>query len=108
VVTLDLRSLVSLLTERVGIGGRLQKALPASAAKVTILRSDQLDVAEKGLKALRGLPFVLVGLSFVLFAGALSFSRRTGVGRPCARTASGSSPRAPRRCSPARSQVSRW
>ena len=71
VVTLDLRSLVSLLTERVGIGGRLQKALPASAAKVTILRSDQLDVAQKGLKTLRGLPFVLVGLSFALFAGAL-------------------------------------
>ena len=70
-VKLDLKSLVALLTERVGVGGRLQQALPASAAEVTILRSDQLDAAQKGLKGLRGLPYVLVGLSFALFAGAL-------------------------------------
>jgi hypothetical protein len=71
-VTLDLRSLVTLLTDRIGVGERLQGALPASASAVTVLRSNQLDAAQTGLKVLRGLPFVLVGLSFVLFAGALA------------------------------------
>ncbi len=70
-VTLNLRNLVALLTERVGIGSRLQQALPASAAEVTVLRSNQLKLAQDGLKITRGLPFVLVILSFALFAGAL-------------------------------------
>jgi hypothetical protein len=71
VVQLNLRNLVALLTERVGVGGRLQSKLPASAAEVTVLRSNQLDAAQKGLKALRGLPFVVLGLSLLLFVGAL-------------------------------------
>ena len=71
VVTLNLQNLVTLLTDRVGIGSRLQKALPASAAQVTILRSDQLHLAQDGLKVTRGLPFFLVILSFLLFAGAV-------------------------------------
>jgi hypothetical protein len=71
VVQLNLRNLVALLTDRLGIGERLQSRLPASAAEMTVLRSNQLDAAQTGLKALRALPFVLIGLSFALFGAAL-------------------------------------
>ena len=71
VVTLDLRLLLEQVAARVGVGDRLAQALPASAAQVTILRSDQLGAAQTGLKVLRGLPIVLVALSLLLFGAAL-------------------------------------
>ena len=71
VVTLDLRLLLEQVAARVGVGDRLAQALPAGAAEVTILRSDQLGAAQTGLKVLRGLPIVLVALSLLLFGAAL-------------------------------------
>ena len=59
------------MQERVGIGGRLQDRLPASAAQITIMQSDRLAAAQSGLKIVRGLPIVLVALSLGLFALAL-------------------------------------
>jgi hypothetical protein len=70
-VVLDLHELLNQMEERVGIGGRLAARLPASAAQITIMHSDQLDSAQRLLKLLRGLPFVLVGLSLALFGLAL-------------------------------------
>ena len=70
-VTLDLRLLLEQVAARVGVGERLEQALPASAAQITILRSDQLDAAQTALKVLRGLPIVLVALSILLFGAAL-------------------------------------
>ena len=54
-----------------GVGGRIQNALPESAAQITLLQSDELDTAQTGLKVLEGLPIVLVGLSLLLFGAAL-------------------------------------
>ena len=71
VVTLDLRLLLQQVAARVGVGDRLAQALPASAAEITLLRSDQLDTAQNALKVLRGLPIVLVALSILLFGAAL-------------------------------------
>ena len=70
-VVLDLNALLLELQERVGIGGRLQDRLPESAAQITLMQSDRLAAAQTGLKILRGLPIVLVGLSLALFALAL-------------------------------------
>ena len=44
---------------------------PQNAAQITLLRSDELDTAQTGLKVLKGLPIVLVGLSLLLFGAAL-------------------------------------
>jgi hypothetical protein len=73
-VVLDLNALLGQMQERVGIGGRLQDRLPASASQITIMQSDRLEAAQRGLNVLRGLPFVLVGLSLALFALALAIA----------------------------------
>jgi hypothetical protein len=73
-VVLDLRALLAQMQEQVGIGGRLEQRLPDSAAQITIMQSDRLEAAQSVLKIVRGLPFVLVGLSLALFALALAIS----------------------------------
>lgn len=73
-VVLDLHVLLAQMQERVGIGGRLQDRLPASAAQITIMESDRLEAAQRGLKIIRGLPIVLVALSLALFALALALA----------------------------------
>jgi hypothetical protein len=71
-VVLDLNALLGQIQERVGIGGRLRDRLPASAAQITIMPSDRLAAAQRGLKIIRGLPIVLVTLSLALFVLALA------------------------------------
>jgi hypothetical protein len=74
VVTLDLRTLLEQLEAQTGVGGRVAARLPANAAQVTILKSDQLKTAQDAAKVLDGLPIVLVALSLLLFAAALLVS----------------------------------
>ena len=74
VVVLDLKALLEEMERRVGVGGRAAAALPDDAAELTILRSDQLDVAQSTFRVLRPLPIVLVALSLLLFAIALGIS----------------------------------
>jgi hypothetical protein len=73
-VVLDLSALLEQMQERVGIGGRVAERLPASAAQITIMRADQLESAQNGLKLIRGLPVVLVALSLALFGIALAIA----------------------------------
>jgi hypothetical protein len=70
-VVLDLRVLLQQLAARVGVGTRVVNALPADAGQIEILRRDQLSAAQSATKGIRGLPIVLVGLSLLLFIGAL-------------------------------------
>ena len=81
-VVLDLKGLVTQLAEQLGVGGRLAAALPADAADITIVKSDQLSTAQDVAKGVRHLPLLLVGLSLALFLGALFVApanRRTTV-----------------------------
>ena len=73
-VVLDLTALLQQMQERVGIGGRIAERLPPSAAQITILQSDRLAAVQDLLKVLKGLPFVLVALSLLLFGAALLVS----------------------------------
>ena len=70
-VVLDLKSLLEQLQAQVGIGGRVAGALPADAAQITVLESDQLATAQDVAKLIDGLPIVLTALSLLLFAAAL-------------------------------------
>jgi hypothetical protein len=70
-VVLNLKTLLEEIEGRTGLGGRVQSALPADAAQITILRSDQLKAAQDGVRIVKGLPIVLVGLSLLLFGAAL-------------------------------------
>jgi hypothetical protein len=70
-VTLNLQQILG-QTQR--LGGLSQK-LPADAAQLTILRSDQLELAQDLARFLRALAIVLVVLSLGLFALAVYLAR---------------------------------
>jgi hypothetical protein len=71
-VTLDLRPLVETLGERVG-ANELGEQLPVGAGRLTIIHSDELEAAQKGVKLLRHLPIVLTLLALILFGLAVWF-----------------------------------
>ena len=73
-VTIDLHRLLEAVQNRAGFGGRAAALIPEGAATVTVLRSEQLDTARKGLKVLDALPIVLVVLSLALAAAAIGWS----------------------------------
>jgi hypothetical protein len=69
-VTLDLQPLVDSVGERVG-ASELGEQLPAGAGRLTIIHSDELEAAQKGVKLLRRLPIVLTLLALILFGLAI-------------------------------------
>jgi hypothetical protein len=69
-VTLDLRPLVESVGERVG-AAELGEKLPVGAGRLTIIHSDELEAAQKGVKLLRHLPIVLTLLALILFGLAI-------------------------------------
>ena len=70
-VTLDLKPLVSQIGSELGVGAGLGEKLPADAGKLTILKSDQLEAAQKGANLVRELPIFLTLLALILFAVAV-------------------------------------
>lgn len=70
-VVLDVSRLLAELQQRVGVGGRIRKALPASATSITLFESDQLAAAQDAVRILRSLPVVLIVASLALVAVAM-------------------------------------
>jgi hypothetical protein len=54
-VVLDLRPLISRIAERLGVGNRLKERAPPDSGEIVLLRSDQLDAAQKGVRVLNAL-----------------------------------------------------
>jgi hypothetical protein len=68
-VVLNLRPILATVASQLGLSGKLVSKLPDSAAHVTVLRSDQLDLVQKIGRALRGLAvlsYILVPLLYLL------------------------------------------
>jgi hypothetical protein len=79
-VTINLQPLIEKAAERGGLLGRAAEQLPPDAGQLVVLRSDQLDAAQKVVKLLRPLAIVLVLLAAALYAAAVFLSadrRRT-------------------------------
>lgn len=74
-VKLNLGSLLTNLAEQVGIGEDLAEKLPADAAQVEILKSDQLKTAQDIAIAIKGLALILSLLTFVVFGAAIYLAR---------------------------------
>jgi len=74
-VTLQLGSLVSQVGEQVGVPGGLTEKLPADAAELKVLNSEQLSTAQKVAKAIRKLPVVLTIVLILLYGGAIYLAR---------------------------------
>jgi hypothetical protein len=81
VVSINLETLVDQLGKRLGVGNEVGKKLPANRRKLVLLRSSQLKLAQNGVKALRGLSFILPLLVILMYVGALwlavGYRRRT-------------------------------
>jgi hypothetical protein len=67
-VTLDLKALLGQTEQRVGVGGRVQAAIPEDAAQLTIMKSDQLELVQDAVRFLRAAAVVLVVLALGLLA----------------------------------------
>jgi hypothetical protein len=73
-VVLDVSRLLAELQARAGVGGRLRKALPASASRITLFQSSELGTAQKVVRILRPLPVVLILASVALLAVAIAIA----------------------------------
>jgi len=73
-VTLDLASLVSESGGQLGIAGKLASKVPPDAGKLTILKSDQLSMAQDASSLVRHLPIVLTLLALLLYGLAIYFA----------------------------------
>jgi hypothetical protein len=70
-VTLDLASLVSESGGQLGIAGKLASKVPPDAGQLTILKSDQLSMAQDASSLVRHLPIVLTLLVLLLYGLAV-------------------------------------
>jgi Short C-terminal domain len=67
-VTLDLKALLEQASERFGVGGRIADRLPEDAAQLTVLKSDELELAQDAVRFLKALAIILVVLALGLLA----------------------------------------
>jgi hypothetical protein len=67
-VTLDLKTLLEQTSEQFGVGGRLADRLPEDAAQLTVLKSDELELAQDAVRFLKALAIILVVLALGLMA----------------------------------------
>jgi hypothetical protein len=74
-VSLNLTSLLGQTEGSLGVGGRIADRLPEDAAEITILRSDQLELAQDLVKALKAIAIVLLVLSLGLMALGIYLAR---------------------------------
>jgi hypothetical protein len=74
-VTLDLKSMLEESQEQTGVGGRLAEKLPEDAAQLTVLHSDELELAQDVAKLMKTLAWVLLGLALGLYALAIFLAR---------------------------------
>ncbi len=74
-VTLDLKGLVTQLASNIGLPSGLADKLPPEAASIEIMKSDELDAAQTGVKALRTIAYVLTALALILYALAIFLAR---------------------------------
>jgi hypothetical protein len=74
-VTLNLGSLITNLAGQIGFAQTLAEKLPPDAAKIQILKSDQLKTAQNIVVAIKGLALVLSILTFLVFSLAIYLSR---------------------------------
>ena len=70
VVTLDLKSVLESVTAQLGLPDVAAK-LPAEASAIEVMKSSELDAAQKGLNLLKKIGYVLTALTLLLYAAAI-------------------------------------
>src|SRR5215207_8836560 len=67
-VVLDLKQVLEQGSAQLGLSGRLLDQLPPDAAQLTLLKSDELELAQDGVRFLKALAIILVVLALGLMA----------------------------------------
>jgi len=75
VVTLDLSEMVKELGQALGVPASALQKVPPDAGQVTLMSSDQLSLAQKGVRAIRVLSAWLLALVIVMYALAVVLAR---------------------------------
>ena len=75
VVTLDLQSLLTSVTDQIGIGSKAVAKLPPETASIEIMQSDELSEVQAGVKALNTAAWFLTALTLLLFVAAIFLGR---------------------------------
>jgi hypothetical protein len=75
VVTLHLRTLVVNIGNELGFGEQLDARLPPAAGGIVLLRSDQLEAAQTGVKAIKWMSWLVIVIAFACYAGAIWLAR---------------------------------
>ena len=70
-VTLDLRTFIVNVATQLGVPAGLEARLPPDAGHITIMKSSQLDAAQKSLKVLKALSWILIFAALAAYAGAI-------------------------------------
>ena len=73
VVTLDLKSVLESVTAQLGLPDVAAK-LPPEASSIEIMKSSELDAAQKGLNLLQKVGYVLTALVLLLYAAAIALA----------------------------------
>ena len=74
-MVLDLRSFIIDVGTQLGIGDQLEQRLPQDAGQVTVLESGELGTAQKAVKAIKALSWLLFLGTVALWAVALWLAR---------------------------------
>jgi hypothetical protein len=75
-VTLDLRTLIVSIGEELGFGEQIESRLPENAGRITVLKSDQLEAAQTGVKLIKVLSWLIVFVAIAMFAAAIWLARK--------------------------------
>lgn len=72
VVTVDLSAILGQIASQIGIDPSVTDKLPPQAASFEVMRSDNLEAAQRGINLLQTLAYVLTALTLILLAGAVA------------------------------------
>jgi hypothetical protein len=76
-VVLDLRPMIQQVADRLGVGERLKERAPPDAGQIVLLKSDQLNAAQTGVRVLNALSSWLWFAVFALLALAVYLAHGT-------------------------------
>jgi hypothetical protein len=74
-VTLNLSTLIANIGQELGFGEDLAARLPPDAGQIVLLRSDQLEAAQAGVKAIKWMSWLVILIAFACYAGAIWLAR---------------------------------
>lgn len=74
-VTVDLKAILAQIASQIGISPSVTDKLPAEASSFEVMRSDELQTAQRAINLLQTAAYVLTALTLLLFAAAIALAK---------------------------------